>query len=110
MLIIAQKNEFYFKLKDEVNNQEETNVFTFPHYLIPIRKETQLVNKNEIWDESESENKNENENEEDGNLEIMSPRISQPSTRLWEFIIYEVNILLRILYHMRMLQRNIEHT
>ena len=88
-----QENEPYYKtLEKETNNQEEPNEFTFPFFYseegnIVVENENEIINENEEEETSQSEG-------EDGTTEIIplrrSNRTPQPTTRLRDFVTYEV--------------------
>jgi hypothetical protein len=60
--------------------------FSFPQYISPISKETLMDNEEGIGDEHESDN----DNIEEAPLR-RSTRISQPSTRLRDFVSHKVS-------------------
>jgi hypothetical protein len=81
-----QENKLYFNLEREINYQEEPNIFSFPQYSSPISEKTLMDNE----EGNEDENESDDENIEKAPLR-RSSRISQPSTRLRDFISHKVS-------------------
>jgi hypothetical protein len=89
-------------MEKEIDNHRQINTFSFPQFYFPEEE-----NSSEIKNENENENENENvekeipqNGEQEGeNIEEIplrrSTRVTQSSTRLRDFISYEVKYLIQ---------------